>query len=134
MRMNWKNLFNLLIITVILILGVLFFQCNYAQAKDATLVIEFTPPSYDDTVNTLAQYELHVNKNPGGLVIDKVATLDVSDPTVTEWEAEVFDIPPGQELAWYLHAVYASGDRGVSPAYMYRLLGNGIIIKIRRIK
>ena len=104
----------------------------YANAKDATLEIEFQMD--EAAAVTVVEYQLHVNKNPGELIITQVATMPVTDPTSRVWTADVFDIPPGRELAWYLHSVDASGEIGVSPAYMYKLIGNGIIINIRRIK
>lgn len=102
----------------------------YANAKDVTLEVEFSMDA--DAAVFVTEYQLLVERAPGSGVIEKVATMPVIDTNVRIWETQVFDIPPGKSLNWYLYSLDADGDLGKSPPYPYKIIGKPIIINIRR--
>ena len=100
-----------------------------ARAADPELLIEF------QGVENATEYQLFVELDPVTGTLSEIGTLSNVEPAVTEWTGKFFGLPMGKTLNYYLGFTDAEGDAGLnSPAYPFKLRGQGTIINIRRIK
>ena len=96
-------------------------------SADADLRIEFDYPA--EAVPTTTEFRLYVEKSSG--IKTLIATTQSVDGNV--WDVSVTDIPMGRPLNYFMSAVDADGDEGISPPEEFKLIGRPVINAIRRV-
>ena len=111
---------------IILLLIVTF---SVAYAKSAVLSIQYTMD--EDYLSHVTEFRFYMENMSTGEMVFLASQENVRD---TEWTTPTVDVPAGQEVNYYLSAVYTDGKEVFSVAYPFALRGIPTIFSITRIE
>lgn len=130
--MSRKQLFSATVwsFIVMVILSLIFCFTNTARAKDTELQIEFEfDPEFNEFTSKFQLWCITVPGSANLILVDE--TTDVISRV---WDTKVVDLPPGKSLDYYMYSVDLDGDKGISPAFSFKITGRPIIERIKRVK